>query len=347
MPEELDFKNSLQLLSLHAFRRSEPPEDYKKLSHEVVRHVGGLSLALEWLGSFLVGKNEEEWEDTLERLKNIHDDKKSGKSIKSYDDKVFRKLMISYEKLGDSEKTIFLDVACHFIGREVEEAISIWKACKLSPRLAIKELIQKHLLKFVKSCDQKELRMHDLLQDMGRRIVMEYRSGDPSKRCRLWYDDEIFKRFQKLKVLSLNYCWHLSKSPDFSWFPRLQRLDLRGCSLLLKLPDLSKLKRLRQLDISECENLEEIHGLNGTKSLEELNASSCEKLKELSDLSNLKRLRELNIRGCVYLKEIHGLEGIESSEELNASNCKSLKELSDLSKLERLKELNISGCEYI
>ncbi|XP_042479664.1 disease resistance protein RUN1-like [Macadamia integrifolia] len=204
-PKELSFKNSLKLLSLHAFRENEPPEDYKQRSHEVVCYVGGLPLALEVLGSFLIGKVEE-WEETLESLKNIHGDEDSGKSIKRYDDKVFGKLKISYEKLGDHVKTIFLDIACHFIGWGVEETIFLWKACELSPRLAIKELVQKHLLK-IEGDNYERLRMHDLLRDMGRTIVMEFSSKDPTKRYRLWSHDEVFKVLKKDKVRPI--CLHL------------------------------------------------------------------------------------------------------------------------------------------
>ncbi|XP_043687937.1 disease resistance protein Roq1-like [Telopea speciosissima] len=241
MPKELDFKNSLQLLSLHAFKRSEPPEDYKQLSHEVVRHVGGLPLALEVLGSFLIGKSKEEWEDTLERLNNIHDDKKFGKSIKSYDDKVFRKLMISYEKLGDPEKTIFLDVACHFIGWKVEEASSLWKACELGPKLAIKELIQKHLLKI--EGDDRKLWMHDLLRDMGRRIIMEESYGDPTKRRRLWSHDEIVKVLKKDKETQMVEGILLDQNFKF------EAEDVLSCK------DFEKMHHLRFLQFKEIDKL--------------------------------------------------------------------------------------------
>ncbi|XP_043687713.1 disease resistance protein Roq1-like [Telopea speciosissima] len=164
-PKELNAENSLQLFSLHAFSMSKPPEDFKELSCEVVQHVGGLPLTLEVLGSFLCGKNKDEWKDTLRGLKDIIDNKVSRMLIRSYDDEVFARLMISYKKLSDQEKIIFLDIACYFIGWKAKEAIPLWEACELNPRLAIKELTQKHLLKID---DYGRLRMHDELRFMGK-----------------------------------------------------------------------------------------------------------------------------------------------------------------------------------
>ncbi|XP_043697205.1 disease resistance protein L6-like [Telopea speciosissima] len=175
---------------------SKPPEDFMELSCEVVQHVGGLPLTLEVLGSFLCDKSEEEWEDILRGLKDILDNKVSGMSIRSYNDKVFARLIISYNKLSDQAKIIFLDIACYFIGWKVEEAILIWEACELYPRLSIKELTQMHLLKIDV---YGYLRMHDELRFVGRRIVLKDSNGDPTKRTRLWSADEISKVLEKGK----------------------------------------------------------------------------------------------------------------------------------------------------
>ncbi|KAJ4975445.1 hypothetical protein NE237_000551 [Protea cynaroides] len=236
-PEEMNFENSIQLFSLHAFLENEPTENYRQLSCEVVYYAGGLPLTLEVLGSFLSDKNDkEEWENTLERLKDISNNKVIGKSMKTYDEKVFEKLMISYNKLGDPEKTIFLDVACHFSGWKKDIAFAIWEACELHPRLAIKELIQKHLLKIdVLGC----LKMHDQLRYMGKRIVLKDSYKDPTKRSRLWSDDEIWKvlkedtEIQMVEGIILNekfgYEAQVDLScEDFQRMPNLRFLQLRS-----------------------------------------------------------------------------------------------------------------------
>lgn len=117
-PEGLDDNQSLQLFSMHAFRRDGPLEDYIQLSIKVVSYAGGLPLTLEVLGSFLGGmRGKKEWESTLHKL-NEFPHKEVQKTLK-----------ISYDALDDNEKAIFLDIACFFIGMDKEIAMYIWKGC--------------------------------------------------------------------------------------------------------------------------------------------------------------------------------------------------------------------------
>ena len=103
-PPIMEFCHSLQLFSKHAFKREAPRKDYHDISKRVVSTATGLPLALEVIGSFLFGKEKATWEETFRKLKVIPH---------NY---VQEKLRISYEALEDSEKQIFLDIACFFIG---------------------------------------------------------------------------------------------------------------------------------------------------------------------------------------------------------------------------------------
>ncbi|XP_043718493.1 disease resistance protein RUN1-like [Telopea speciosissima] len=183
-PQELNLKDSLQVFSLHAFSMSQPPNDYMQLSHAVVRHIGGLPLILEVIGSSLSDiSNKEVWEKTLQKLKEI-----------PYEH-IQTMLKISYDNLEDEhEKSIFLDVACFFSGWDKETAMSIWEACGLYPTAAIQRLTKRSLLKFEYNeygvcC----LRMHGQIRDMGRTIVIIENLMEPSKRSRLWSYDEILQ----------------------------------------------------------------------------------------------------------------------------------------------------------
>ncbi|XP_043714751.1 disease resistance protein RUN1-like [Telopea speciosissima] len=105
--KELDSEQSLQLFSLHAFSRDQPPEDYKQLSQDVLQLAGGLPLTLEVLGSSLFGVSEKEvWHSMLRKLKRIPNRE------------VHKKLKISYDNLEADEKSIFLDAACVFCWME-------------------------------------------------------------------------------------------------------------------------------------------------------------------------------------------------------------------------------------
>ncbi|XP_042484083.1 uncharacterized protein LOC122064452 [Macadamia integrifolia] len=69
-PQELDHQESLQLFSLHAFSKDDPPEDYMKLSHDIVRYSRGLPSTLEALGDYLSDiSDKQEWKKTLQKLK--------------------------------------------------------------------------------------------------------------------------------------------------------------------------------------------------------------------------------------------------------------------------------------
>ncbi|XP_042521300.1 disease resistance protein RUN1-like [Macadamia integrifolia] len=332
-PEGLDPKNSLHLLSSYAFSKNEPPKEYKQLSDEIIHYADGLPLTLEVLGSFLFGKEKEEWEETIKGLKNILDNTVSKMSIKSYDEDVFAKLIISYNKLSDHAKIIFLDIACHFIGRETEDAISMWEACELHPRLAIKELTQKHLIKIEYDGYGQKFRMHDQLKFMGRKIVSKDSQGDPTKRTRLWSDDEILEvlekdtRIKKLKVLLLRSCFELSGSLDFfSWFPCLQRLDLSGCTSLLELPD------------SICQ----------MNSLKTLILDYCSIIKLPTSIGNLEHLVELSVMGTKIEELPDGVGQLEKLETLEASYCHKLVKLPrSMGRMRSLLHFRIIRCKCL
>ncbi|XP_042521301.1 disease resistance protein RUN1-like [Macadamia integrifolia] len=358
-------------------QKNEPPEKFKELSHKIVQYAKGLPLTLEVLGSFLFGKEKEDCEDISEGLKDILDNMVSGMSIKRYDEKTFAKLMISYNKLSDHAKIIFPDTTCHFIGCEADKAITIWEACELRPRLAIKELILKHLLKI----DDGKLMMHDQLQFMGMTIVSKDTNGGPAKHTRLWShfaksignlkqlvelsvsgtkinelpDGIDYKRLQPLLISMSSFAQlqelYLQSYMNLESLPKLPstltRLEVKKCISLQIISDLSHVEMLKELLVYDCESLVKVPDLSKLKRLVELNVEGCPKLTELLNLSNLKKLRKLEIFNCENLEKIHGLEGTESLEVLILSCCHELTELPDLSNLKKLSELEIDSCENI
>ncbi|XP_042478284.1 disease resistance protein L6-like [Macadamia integrifolia] len=185
-PQVLNCMQSLQLFSLHAFSRDQPPEDYMQLSHDVACYSGGLPLTLEVLGSYLSDiSNKEVWESTLLKLKEIPHEK------------VQRRLKISYDNLEDDyQKAIFLDATCFFIGWQKETLIFIWEACGYYPKSSIYRLIKRSFLRF----EGNFLRMHDQIRDMGRKIVLEESLMEPGKRSRLWSHGEILEVLEGYKV---------------------------------------------------------------------------------------------------------------------------------------------------
>ncbi|XP_059451123.1 disease resistance protein RUN1-like [Corylus avellana] len=174
--KEMSEKESLELFSWHAFRNGYPTEDYMELSRSVVAYSGGLPLALEVLGSFLFSRSMDDWKDTLEKLKRIPNDE------------IQTKLRISYDALSDdTQKDIFLDISCFFIGMDKAYVTQILNACGFSAKIGISVLIQRCLLSVG---ERNKLVMHNLVRDMGREIVREEYPKIPGKRSRLWLHDD-------------------------------------------------------------------------------------------------------------------------------------------------------------
>jgi hypothetical protein len=178
--KEMDEIKSLELFSWHAFRQARPKPEFSQLSSSIVAYCRGLPLALEVIGSYLRNKTtKQEWETVLSKLERIPDDQ------------VHEKLRISYDGLkDDTQKDIFLDICCFFIGKDRAYVSEIIDGCDFFARIGITELIERSLLKVEKN---NKLGMHDLLRDMGREIVRERSKKLPGKRSRLWFHEDAHK----------------------------------------------------------------------------------------------------------------------------------------------------------
>ncbi|RDX75333.1 TMV resistance protein N, partial [Mucuna pruriens] len=175
--KEMDEGESIELFSWHAFKQASPIEDFVELSTDVIRYSSGLPLALEVLGSYLFDMKETEWKCTLEKLKRIPNDQ------------VQKKLKISYDGLSDdTEREIFLDIACFFIGMDRNDVIHILNDCGLFAENGIRILVERSLV----IVDEKnKLGMHDLLRDMGREIIRAKSPKEPEERSRLWFEEDV------------------------------------------------------------------------------------------------------------------------------------------------------------
>uniref|UniRef100_A0A251U1L2 Putative NB-ARC, P-loop containing nucleoside triphosphate hydrolase n=1 Tax=Helianthus annuus TaxID=4232 RepID=A0A251U1L2_HELAN len=131
----LSHDEAMELFNKHAYQKDKPIEDYEMLSKDVVSYASGLPLALEILGSFLYDKNKDDWKSALAKLKCIPNVK------------VTERLKISYDGLEPDHQKLFLDIACFFTRRSMDEAMMVLDACNLHPRIGVKVLIQKSLIK--------------------------------------------------------------------------------------------------------------------------------------------------------------------------------------------------------
>ncbi|EEF39691.1 leucine-rich repeat containing protein, putative [Ricinus communis] len=174
--KELNYEDALHLVCWNAFKQKSPLEDFVALTHLVVRYARGNPLALKVLGSMLYGKSKTEWGSALKKLTRA-----PHKDIQDI-------LKFTYDNLDDEELDIFLHIACLFESEDRDRVTQALDGCGFSADIGISTLVDKSLLTISKN----KLKMHDLLQEMGREIVRQ-ESKRPSERSRLWNPDDIYK----------------------------------------------------------------------------------------------------------------------------------------------------------
>jgi len=171
----MNYNEALQLFCRKAFKEDSPPKDFVELSKKFLNYARGLPLALEVLGSSLYQRSEDVWNNMLRKLKEIPDEK------------IHDKLQISFDGLSDLEKKIFLDIACFFKGEDKDRVEDILESFGYHPKIGIDNLINKSLI----TISSKRVRLHDLLQEMGREIVRRESYEEPGGRSRLWSWEDI------------------------------------------------------------------------------------------------------------------------------------------------------------
>jgi hypothetical protein len=176
VPPALDYHESMKLLSWHAFGKDHPNENYAKFSKEVIYYDGGLPLVLKVLGSFLSDKSTDEWEGTLEKLKVIPHDE------------IQEKLMVSFYSLSDTQKELFLDIACFFVGMEKNYTFKIFQDSNLFLESELGVLVRRCLVTI--DCSNR-LTMHDMIRDMDREVVRRQSPKVPGDRSRIFFHEDV------------------------------------------------------------------------------------------------------------------------------------------------------------
>ncbi|XP_030925078.1 TMV resistance protein N-like [Quercus lobata] len=192
-PNGLNNDDALKLFYSKAFKNEQPREDYMPLSQEVVNYANGLPLALVILGSFLAGKTRDEWQSASNYFK------------KNPPKEIFDILKISFDGLEDVWQEVFLDIACFFTKWIKENVIHILENCGVDARIAIRVLMDKSLLTLKYKFGCEHLGMHDLLIEMGQKIVRQQSGGEPGKQRRLWLLDDLFHVLENNMVRSYNF----------------------------------------------------------------------------------------------------------------------------------------------
>ncbi|KAL7615524.1 hypothetical protein Lser_V15G03511 [Lactuca serriola] len=330
---------SWKLLCLHAFKCNYPKTGYEGVLYKLVKYCQGHPLALVVLGKSLYDRDVTYWEGCIEGLK------------KETDSHVNNVLRMSFNSLpSKNDKDLFKYIACFFVGIDRDVAETILKACNINIRSGIPNLLDRFLLSIGW---KNELKMHQLVQEMGRFEVRQESHDKPWKRSLLWCHEESFRvlkqkkgkgnllglaldmrmlekemlgasykiktdalsKMDNLMLLQLNYV-HMNGSYE-NFPPELRGLCMHGFHLK-SIPSELPMENLVALDMSYS-NIESFIGCYS-------NPQRLEKWQKLDGL-------------CLKNKRLLG-----SLKVLNLSSCKQLCSLGDFNQFPALERLIVRNC---
>ncbi|KAJ9680242.1 hypothetical protein PVL29_019527 [Vitis rotundifolia] len=342
--EGLNFEEACELFSLYAFKQNLPKSDYRNLSCRVVGYCQGLPLALKVLGSLLFKKIIPQWKSELHKF---------GKEPEP---KIHNVLKRSYDGLDCEDRD--------FVSR-------ILDGCDFHAEIGIKNLNDECLI----TLPYNQIHMHDLVQQMGWKIVCEKFPNESNKWSRLWDPHDIecalttYENIEKEEDMSMFMLYIIHSKLNYFGPPMLKvhsahdyedneeeeaahdyedfedRFDWYYNSLMENASKMYLCWDGYPLDSLpsnfDGENLVELH-LN----LKVIDLSFSKKLVQMPEFSSLSNLERLILKGCVSLIDIHpSVGGLKKLTTLNLRWCHKLKGLrSSISNLESLKFLDLSKC---
>ncbi|XP_040998843.1 TMV resistance protein N-like isoform X2 [Juglans microcarpa x Juglans regia] len=353
---------AFQLFSQKAFRNPDQCQDqeFLALCNDYVSYADGHPLTLEVLGSSLLEKGKDIWKSSLDRLQVL-----PRKDI-------VEKLKIGFDVLEETEKKMFLDIACFFNGEDKDRVVDLLEGTfDCFPDVDIDTLVDKSLITIL----GRKLWMHSLLQRLGWEIVRCEYPKQPGERSRLWRRDEILEVLRESSgtykvqgIMSSSSSPHQKEVLNSEAFSNMKKLRLiKICDVNLPWGLNSLSNGLRLIDWHECplesmpksfqpSNLVELimHRssfsqlpmafLNLNK-LKVMDFSGSENLLMTPDFSGCPSLQRLIFEGCTSLNKVHPtIAALNQLILLNLKDCKCLSSLPHEINLESLNLLILSGC---
>ncbi|KAL6316767.1 hypothetical protein AAG906_021067 [Vitis piasezkii] len=320
----LTHEEAIHLFSWHAFKQTFPKEDYVGLVNHVVGYVKGHPLALKVLGSSLFGKTITEWKCILHKLrKNTHGE-------------IYNELKVSFDGLTPTEQEIFLKVVCLLKGKDEESVSTILDSLGLGSESGIQVLHDMCLA----TISNNKLYMHDLLQQMGQKLIDENNPHEPSKRSRLQDSKDVYPQLTRNtgteEIQKIQF-----SSAGFLKMPKLYSL----MHLPLKsLPPNFPGDSLILLDLSRSNIRQLWKGNKILGNLKVMNLSYCQNLVKISKFPSMPALKILSLEGCKMLRSLpSSICELKCLECLWCSGCSNLEAFPEITeKMENLKELHLN-----
>ena len=190
---------SLQIFCTYSFGQKFPEDGFEELALEVTKLAGELPLGLRVMGSYFRGMSKEEWITALPRLRT------------SLDADIRSILKFSYDALDDEDKYLFLHIACFFSYEEIHKVEEYLAKKFVEVRQRLNVLAERSLI----SIDWGVIRMHSLLEKLGREIVCKQSIHDPGQRQFLYDCREICELLTGEATVSVFYCFTRCKCSLF------------------------------------------------------------------------------------------------------------------------------------
>ncbi|XP_058779817.1 disease resistance protein RPV1-like isoform X2 [Vicia villosa] len=355
----LNSNDASELFSRRAFRGEERSNNCIELIPEILKYAQNLPLAIKVVGSFLCTRDATQWRDALNRLKN------------NPDNKIMDVLQMSVDGLEHEEKEIFLHIACFFKGEREDYVKRILDACGLYPHIGIQRVIEKSLI----TIKNQEIHMHDMLQELGKKIVRHRFLGDPTSWSRLWqYHDfyqvlttetgtnnvkaivldqkESFSKcraegFLNMSNLALLILYHNNFSGSLDFLSNNLRYLLWHGYPFTSLPSNFEPYYIVELNMPHS-NIQWLwEGRKELPNLKRMDLSNSKNLIETPKFFWTPKLERLDFTGCTNLIQVHPSIGhLTELVFLCLQNCSSLANLDfgSVSRLNSLRVLRLSGC---
>ncbi|KAL1299267.1 hypothetical protein AAHE18_18G096800 [Arachis hypogaea] len=361
----LSDKEAHELFSRKAFKREGPSNHCEELIPEVLKYAQRHPLTIRVVGSFLCSRNAAQWRDALDRLRN------------NQEDEITNVLRISYDGLKYEEQEIFLHIACFFRGEREDYVKRILDVCGLHPIIGISVIAEKSLI----TIRNQEIHMHEMLQELGKKIVREKYPQEPGSWSRIWsYKD--FHRVlmsetgkNKIKAIVLDVKEDITECNELTeGLSKMKYLELliihqkeyysggpiRSLSNYLKylswhdypFPSLPSVfhpsQSLVEMNLPGSSIKRLWEGRKNFVYLTRIDLSNSKELTEMPNFECCTNLKRLDLSGCTKLQQIHPSIGfLTRLVYLNLRDCSSLVSLNfgdDKCKLSSLIVLHLSGC---
>ncbi|KAG5376661.1 hypothetical protein IGI04_041257, partial [Brassica rapa subsp. trilocularis] len=365
-------RNELDGYSLkYAFGQNSAPEGFYDLAVEVSQLSGNLPLSLSVLGASLRGMSKEEWTKALPRFRT---------SLNGKIEKVFG---VCYDSLDEKDRLIFLHIACLFNGEKVERVIQFLAKSELEVEFGLKVLVDRS---FLHICDDGNIVMHCLLQQMGKEITRGQCIDEPGKRKFLvdakdisdvlvdatgtetvlgisldmskinddvCISEKAFDRMHNLQFLRLytnfqDESFKLCLPHGLDRLPHKLRL-LHWDSYPIKcMPSRFRPEFLVELSMRDSKLEKLWEGIQPLASLKQMDLSASTKIKDIPNLSKATNLENLYLRFCKGLASVpSSLQNLNKLKVLDMSSCVRLNALPTNMNLESLSVLNMKGCSKL